>query len=323
MSRVLVTGGAGFIGSHLCDRLVEDGHNVVAVDDLSLGRRENLQRLQGNEHFRLYETDVLEAQQFDEIIQREQPETIFHLAANSDVARGSLAPEVDLNKTFLTSFQVLETMRRHSVRNIVFASTAAIYGQARVEKIPEDYGPLFPISHYGAGKLASEAFIASYVANYNLRAWIFRFPNVVGERATHGVLYDFMRKLRGNRRELEVLGDGEQTKPYIYVKDLVDAILYVRNNTEGPLEYVHVGSETRTKVRDIARMVTQAMGISPHIHFAGGQGGWVGDQPEYTYSLDKLHRLGWKVPRTSDEAVELAIERMLAYETESTYSGRG
>jgi UDP-glucose 4-epimerase len=310
MSTVLVTGGAGFIGSHLCEALVHHGHQVIAIDDLSLGRKENVSHLPAAQ-FTLQVHDLLDEAAFRTSIQGVSIEHVFHLAANSDVSRSSQDPTVDLHKTFLTTFAVLQQMREHGLKKIVFASTPAVYGEVR-HTIPENYGPLFPLSHYGAGKLASEAFIASFVANYGLQAWILRFPNIVGERATHGVVFDFINKLRANPHELEVLGSGEQTKPYVYVRDLVEAILFVWQQAQDQLNYFHIGVESRTKVKDIAAMVAHAMKLTPTIRYVGTERGWVGDQMEYAYDVTKVHRLGWKAPRTSDEAVRLAIERMLA-----------
>jgi UDP-glucose 4-epimerase len=201
-------------------------------------------------------------------------------------------------------------MREFNVKNIVFASTSAIYGDTN-KKITEDYGPLFPASHYGASKLSSEAFISSFTKNYGLTACITRFPNVVGERATHGVILDFINKLKKNPSELEVLGDGEQYKPYLYVKDLVDAILFIWSKQTDEINYFNIGVESRTKVKDIARMVIEEMGLKASIRYTGGSRGWIGDVPEFDYSLEKLHHLGWKARFTSDEAVRISIRKIL------------
>lgn len=310
MKRILVTGGAGFIGSHLCEELIARGFQVVAVDNLSLGRKENVAHLP-KRAFTLLVKDLVHSRQLAKTLAKLGPfDCVFHLAANSDVARSSVNPDVDLERTFLTTFAVLRLMRQLAIKKIVFASTPAIYGDM-VGKIKETRGPLFPLSHYGAGKLASEAFIASFVANYGLQAWIFRFPNVVGERATHGILYDFMRKLEKNPNFLEVLGDGGQTKPYLYVRDLIDGILFAWQHSDDDLNYYHIGVESRTKVRDIVSMTLKALRISPTISYTGGSQGWVGDQRQYAYDVSKLARLGWKSPRTSNQAVKKALESML------------
>lgn len=310
MNSVLVTGGAGFIGSHLCDALLARGLRVVAVDDLSFGREEHIAHLSSSPQFSFVRRNVLDEHDMVELFQREQFTHVFHLAANSDIAQSHARPDTDIERTFLTTYRVLELMRAFGVRHLVFTSTPAIYGEIS-GAVSESYGPLFPISHYGAAKLASESFIASFVANYGMQAWILRLQNTVGERATHGILVDFIRKLQTNPNALEVLGNGEQLKPYIYVRDLVDAVLFVWERTHEPLNCFHVGTDTRTKVKDIARMVTEAMNLHPEIQYMGGDRGWTGDQPEYAYDLTKIHQLGWWSPRTSDDAIRLALERML------------
>jgi len=223
---ILVTGGAGFIGSHLVDRLLAEGANVVAIDNFELGRPENVAHLAGNPGFRFEELDVLDRPGLDKLFQRHQFSAVFHMAANSDIGRGSADTERDLQLTFRSTFEVLDTMRRHQVRQIVFASSSAIYGE-REEQLTEDAGPWQPVSLYGAGKLAAEAYVSAFVHSFDLQAWICRFPNVVGERATHGVVYDFMQRLRKDPTRLRILGNGEQEKPYLYVRDLVDAMLFI------------------------------------------------------------------------------------------------
>ena len=198
---------------------------------------------------------------------------------------------------------------------IVFASTSAIYGELR-GPLSEDAGPLRPVSHYGAGKLASEAFIASFVANYGMRACIVRFPNVVGSRATHGVIHDFIGKLRRCPDVLEVLGDGRQNKPYLHVSDLIAAILLIWDTAREPLNVFNVGVESRTSVQRIAEMVIAEMGLSASIRYSGGTRGWIGDVPEFYYRLDRVHALGWHARASSDEAVRLAIREILESENE-------
>lgn len=311
MTKALVTGGAGFIGSHLCDVLVARGDRVTAIDDLSLGRRSNINHLLGQPGFEFFKQDLLDEKGMKKLGAKRDFEIIWHLAANSDVARSSEDPRVDLKKTFATAWQALDMARCFRIPRFVLASTPAIYGEV-TEILSETYGPLLPISHYGAGKLAAEAFTASYSANYGLQAWILRFPNVVGERATHGILYDFIRKLRDNPRRLEVLGDGNQTKPYLYVRDLVAAAIFIQEKMTDKLNYINIGVESRTKVKDIAKWVAEEMGGKAKIRYGKEERGWKGDQSQYAYDLTKLHRLGWRAPRTSDEAVKISIKRLLA-----------
>lgn len=311
MNNVLVTGGAGFIGSHLADALLQRGCTVTALDNLSLGRRENLQQAMQNPAFTFVEGDILDDETLRGLFGERRFDMVFHLAANSDIARSHADPSIDLNLTFLTTFKVLEAMRTFDVKDLLFASTSAIYGQTGGAEVAEDFGPLFPASHYGAGKLASEGFIASYAENYGIRAFITRFPNVCGGRTTHGVLHDFIRKLRSNPEELEVLGDGKQAKPYLHVRDLVDALLFVRDHAPESLNFYNLGVEGQTTVADIARMVVDAMGLQARIRYTGGDRGWVGDVPRFAYKLDKIHRLGWKASMSSDQAVRAAIADIL------------
>jgi UDP-glucose 4-epimerase len=303
--KILVTGGAGFIGSHLCDALVALGHEVVAVDNLSLGRERNLAQLAGNEAFRFVEGDVLDTTWFEGLVAAAGFDCVFHMAANSDIARSHADPLVDLDNSFLTSFRVLEAMRKAAVSQLVFASTSAIYGEVE-GRVREDYGPLKPISHYGAAKLASEAFISSYGENYGIQSWITRFPNVVGPRATHGAVYDFVHKLRRTPGRLEVLGDGTQEKPYLNVEDLVAAMLLVWRTTGERTNIYNVGARTRSKVSDFARIVIEEGPGPAEIVYSGGDRGWIGDVPKFDYDISAISGLGWAPSMTSDEAIRVA-----------------
>lgn len=320
--RSLITGGAGFIGSHLADALLERGHEVSAVDNLILGREENLAHLRSHPHFHFRRLELLDERELSGIFAEGRFDIVFHLAANSDIARSHRDPDVDRDNTFATTYAVLRAMKEHKVGQIVFASTSAVYGELR-GALSEDSGPLQPVSHYGAGKLASEAFIASFVANYGLRAWIVRFPNVVGSRATHGVIHDFIAKLRRCPDVLEVLGDGRQTKPYLHVSDLVAAILLIREKAGDSINVFNVGVESRTSVQRIAEMVIEEMGLSASIHYSGGTRGWIGDVAEFSYRLDRVHALGWHARASSDEAVRLAIREILESENEGGHHRRG
>ena len=307
---ILVTGGAGFIGSHLVDRLLSEGNFVVAYDNLSLGRLENLEEASKNPNFKFVEGDILDREKFWNVFKTNNFDIVFHMAANSDIAKSHANPDVDFDNTFRTTYETLLAMKEFGIKKLVFASTSAIYGDAG-KSVDETFGPLFPASHYGASKLASEGFIASFCENYEIQAWITRFPNVVGERSTHGVIRDFIKKLKKTPNCLEVLGNGMQYKPYVYVKDLVDAILFVWKNTDDKINYFNIGVETRTRVKEIAQMVIEEMGLNAKIEYTGGDRGWVGDVPEFSYNLDKIHKLGWKASYTSNEAVRKAIQYIL------------
>ena len=308
--KILVTGGAGFIGSHLCDVLIADGHKVTVVDNLVLGKVENIEHLINNPNFRFFKEDLNNGHAMDMIFMDGEFDMVYHLAANSDIQKGGKDPMVDYQLTFNTTFNVLQMMKKYEVKKFFFASTSAIYGET-YDVLNEDYGPLKPVSNYGAGKLASEAFISAFASTYHIQTWITRFPNVVGERFTHGVIYDFIHKLQKNPNELEVLGNGEQCKPYVYVKDLVAGIQFVINNSNEPYNVYMLGSDTRTKVKEIAAMVIEEMGLNASIRYTGGDRGWVGDVPEFRYDLTKVNNLGWKASYDSNGAVRKAIQMAL------------
>lgn len=308
--RILITGGAGFIGSHLDDALIARGHQLTIVDNLVLGRKENIEHLIGSPNFRFIEADLLDMPRMREIFMEGKFDMVYHLAANSDIQKGGKDPMVDYNLTFNTTFNVLQLLKEFEIKKFFFASTSAIYGET-YDVLNENYGPLKPVSNYGAGKLASEAFISAFSSTYGIQTWITRFPNVVGERFTHGVIYDFIKKLRNNPEELEVLGNGEQCKPYVYVKDLVEAILYVIDHASEKYNVYMIGSDSRTKVKEIAAMVIEEMGLNAKIRYTGGDRGWVGDVPEFRYDLTKINKLGWTAPHNSNESVRLAIQKAL------------
>lgn len=309
--KILITGGAGFIGSHLCDLLLSRGENsVTVIDNLILGRKENIFHLIGNDNFTFLEEDLLNQGVLRSIFAKGQFDMVYHLAANSDIQKGSNDPTVDYNLTLNTTFNVLQCMREFGVKKFFFASTSAIYGET-YDRLTENYGPLRPVSNYGAGKLASEAFISAFSAAYDIQTWIIRFPNVVGERFTHGVIYDFIHKLQKNPKVLTVLGNGEQIKPYLYVKDLIDGIQFVCQNANERFNVYNLGSDTRTKVKEIAQMVIEEMGLDVKIEYTGGDRGWVGDVPAFNYDLTKINHLGWYAAHDSNESVCIAIQKAL------------
>ncbi|MDR1515493.1 MAG: NAD-dependent epimerase/dehydratase family protein [Synergistaceae bacterium] len=306
---VLIAGGAGFIGCHLTDALIDAGCKVVCADILRFGGREKLEKYLGSADFSFYETDICDERRLDEIFAAHSFDRVYHLAANSDIQKGGGDPSIDFHDTFLTTVSLLNAMRRHGAREMLFASTSAVYGDKR-ELLKEDTGDLRPISYYGAAKLASESFISAYSAMNGLRACVTRFPNVVGPGLTHGAVYDFIAKLRKDPAKLEILGDGKQEKPYIYVSDLVDAMLSM-NYPEG-VTVCNAGVETATTVRRIADIVCEEMGLdNVEYRFTGGAAGWPGDVPKFQYDLSKIHALGWRAKHTSDEAVRLAARLSL------------
>lgn len=313
MKTVCVTGSAGFIGSHLCERLVEK-YKVVGLDNLSIGMEylKNLDNVKDHPNFKFYYCGVHYLRQFHHIIRDNKFDVIFHLAANSDISVSD--PNIEHNHTFETTYELLEYSRLNGVKEFLFASSGSIYGEAykKTDKpVNEEFGALMPISHYAAAKLASEAFISSYSFNYDINSWIFRFPNVIGEHATHGAILDFINKIKANPEELEVLGDGSQTKPYLYVKDLIDAMLFIWENAKERLNYFNIAGIGTTSVKEIAEMVIAEMGTKTKIRYTGGDRGWKSDSPQYKADISKLTGLGWTPNMTSNEAVSHSIKQIL------------
>jgi UDP-glucose 4-epimerase len=308
---ILITGGAGFIGSHLCDALIKRGYTVHCVDNFHLGRKENIEHLQGHNRFYFHRFDLLDHKTMNALFSENKFDIVFHMAANSDIQQANKDHHLDLNLTFMTTFEILEHMLHHNVKKIFFASTSAVFGETK-KLIHENFGPMLPVSFYGASKLAAESYLSVFVNNYDFKAWVLRFPNVVGERATHGVIYDFINKLKKDPSKLIVLGDGSQTKPYIYIKDMIDAILLVFDKADEPLSVYHIGNEDLTSVKDIAAIVMDEMGLNKDtIVYTGGERGWVGDVPFYNYDISKIKALGFTQRYNSTEAVRKAVRRML------------
>ncbi|HMJ64576.1 MAG TPA: NAD-dependent epimerase/dehydratase family protein [Candidatus Binatia bacterium] len=307
----VVTGAAGFIGSHLVDRLLALDFRVIGLDNMVLGRKANLKQALGSKNFVFREVDVNHVKLALEFVESElhgkPADTMWHMAANSDIQAGSRDPDVDLNLTFLTTYNSLRIAQTLNIPQFAFASTSAIYGELD-QVLTEDTGPLFPISSYGAMKLASEGVVSAALERFLKRVWIFRFPNVVGGRATHGAIYDFIRKLRENPRELEVLGDGSQEKPYLHVAELIDAMLALFERARDRLNYYNIAPDgTATTVKYIAEAVVRAVSPRAEIRYTGGSKGWVGDVPRFRYSISKTKKAGWKPKLTSNEAVDRAI----------------
>jgi UDP-glucose 4-epimerase len=314
MARVIVTGAAGFIGSQLVDRLIQQGHTVVGIDNFVRGREENLASASTSERFSFVRADLADIEAVTAglapVLAAGTFDWVWHFAANSDIPSGVADPSIDLRDTFLTTFNVLKLMRGHAIKAIAFASTSAIYG-VKPGRIREDAGPLFPISNYGAMKLASEAIIGAAMESFLDRAVIFRFPNVVGSRGTHGIIFDLLQKLKLRPPSLEVLGDGTQCKPYLHVSELLDALFFIQKTAPERLACYNIGPlDDGATVGFIAAAVLRAAGSTIPLRYTGGDRGWVGDVPRFQYSTDKLGELGWEPRLSSQAAVEKACDEV-------------
>jgi len=317
LSRVLVTGGAGFIGSHLVDSLMADGHNVTVFDNLSNGSLRNLKKWMGNEHFRFIKGDLKKQKEVEKAVK--DVELVFHLAANPEVRVGETDPSVHFQENLVATYNLLEAMRKStSVKTFVFASTSTVYGEAEVLPTPEDYGPSIPISTYGASKLGCEALTSSYSYTFGFRTIILRIANVVGSRATHSVIIDFIKKLEADPGRLEILGDGTQRKSYLHVEDCINAILHATRrflDGEKKVDVYNVGSVDQIEVKRIAEIVAEEMGLQDvEFIFTGGvEGGrgWLGDVKIMHLSIEKLLGTEWKPRYNSEGAIRLALKAIL------------
>ena len=308
--KALIAGGAGFIGSHLADYLLDEGNEVVCIDNFFIGTRQNILHLLTNPRYVFYQYDLNNMELLNQVFEKEKPYYVFHLAANSDIQASAQNPIIEYQNTYSTTFNLLEAMRLHNVKKMFFASTSAVYGN-KDALLNENTASLAPISYYGGAKLGSEGLISAYAYMNDMDILIFRFPNVIGPRLTHGVIFDFIKRLKKDSSKLLILGDGTQTKPYLYVFDLIEAIMKFKNIGKGVTLY-NVGVDTATSVTRIAEIVCQKMGVSNvSFEYTGGKGGWKGDVPKFQYDLSKIHTAGWTAKYTSDEAVALTVENNL------------
>jgi UDP-glucose 4-epimerase len=310
-----VTGVAGFVGSHLADCLLEGGDHVSGVDDFSLGRSEHLDHARLSPRFCFWERDISRPEQAIECLRAAVewggiPDIVWHLAANSDIAAGVADASIDFKRTLQTTFAVVEAAKSGGVKKIAFASTSAVYGE-RDDLLTENSGPLLPISNYGATKLASEALLSAAAETFVERLWIFRFPNVVGLRPTHGAIFDFIARLASRPASLTVLGDGSQTKPYLHVSELIAAMKFIVAHATDRRNVFNIGPNgAGTSVAFIAERVVARTSPGTLITYKGGDRGWVGDIPRFRYSTERLAHLGWQPGLSSDEAVLRAVDEI-------------
>jgi UDP-glucose 4-epimerase len=302
----LITGGAGFIGSHLVDYLLESGEEVTVLDNLSAGSMSNLEQWKESEEFRFIKGDLLDSQAIDKAL--EGCGIVYHLAANPEVRTSKAKPCDHFKQNVEATYNLLEAIRdKGDIETLVFSSTSTVYGEPNVIPTPETYAPLKPISHYGASKLAAEALITSYASMYGFHTIIYRMANVVGPRSNHGIIFDFIEKLRRNLEELQVLGDGSQSKSYLHIEDCIRGIIHGAEKAGRKVEILNIGSEDRVDVLSIAGIVTQEMGLNDvRINLTGGVDGgrgWKGDVKIMQLDTSKIRSLGWCPLLSSREAV--------------------
>jgi UDP-glucose 4-epimerase len=308
----IVTGCAGFIGSNLVDRLLARGYKVVGVDNFSTGQHRFLENALAQPNFQLYEVDLLNFDRLKEIFNG--GEALFHLAANADVRFGTEHPRKDLEQNTIATYNVLEAMRFNGIKKIAFSSTGSVYGEAPVVPTPEN-GP-FPIqtSLYGASKAAGEGLISAYCEGFGFQAWIFRFVSILGERYTHGHVFDFYQKLKTDPTRLAVLGNGKQRKSYLYVQDCIDAILLAMLKAADKVNIFNLGVDGYCEVNDSIGWICTELGVQPKLEYSGGDRGWIGDNPFIFLDTKKIQSLGWKPKCDIRNGVVKTVEYLRANE---------
>lgn len=311
--RAFVTGAAGFIGSNLVDRLLADGHQVTGFDNLSTGRMEFLHTALESSSFKFIQGDLLDKSALTSALKNS--DVVFHLAANADVRFGTQHPSKDLEQNTIATFNVLEAMRENDVRRIAFSSTGSVYGEARVFPTPED-AP-FPIqtSLYGASKLACEGLIEAYCEGFGFKGYVFRFVSILGERYSHGHVFDFYQELRSDPSQLKVLGDGHQKKSYLYVQDCIDAILLAVEQPDNGVQIYNLGTDDYCEVDQSIRWICDHLGLDPRLDYTGGERGWIGDNPFIFLDCSRMRGLGWE-PRVS---IREGVIRTLQYLQENEW----
>jgi len=312
MTRYFVTGGAGFIGSNLIDRLLADGHAVTAYDNLSTGQLRFLEVALKHPNFKLVEGDVLDEKKLTGAVAGH--DFVFHFAANADVRFGTNHPRRDLEQNTVATYNVLEAMRAGGVKHVAFSSTGSIYGEPNVFPTPEDCP--FPVqtSLYGASKLAGEGLIQAYVTGFGFRGYVFRFVSILGERYSHGHVYDFYKQLTTHPDHIDVLGNGRQRKSYLYVQDCVDAILAVIAKAKDGVNVYNLGTDEYCEVNDSIGWISAKLGLSPQRRYSGGERGWIGDSPFIFLDTKKVRSLGWRPKLTIRQGVEKTVDYLRANE---------
>jgi UDP-glucose 4-epimerase len=308
--KILVTGSAGFIATNLIPRLLRNGDEVFGIDNFFLGKREYLAPLLEHPQFHFHEFDLLDLDRLAALVAEVKPDRVWHLCANSDISYGTKYTDFDLKGGTLVTYNVLESMRRADVKEIIFSSSGAVYGEPTVMPTPEDYGPMLPISLYAASKLACEGLITAYAHNYDIRSWIFRFGNIVGPNPTHGVIHDFVLRLKDDPTYLKILGDGTQAKPYVHVEDCLDGMMFGHATARAMVNYYNLAVTDQTSVNEIKEWTFAAMGLDPKdvkVEYTGGSRGWRGDVAQVKLDTRKMTALGWTPKMSSAESTKRAI----------------
>jgi len=308
----IVTGCAGFIGSNLVDRLLSLGYRVRGIDNFSTGQSRFLDSAYKNPNFELYNIDLLDLDALK--VAFLGGDFVFHIAANADVRFGTHHTRRDLEQNTIATYNVLEAMRSTGVRKIAFSSTGSVYGESPIVPTPED-GP-FPIqtSLYGASKAACEGLISSYCEGFGFQSWIFRFVSILGERYTHGHIFDFYQKLKQDPSSLAVLGNGKQRKSYLYVQDCVDAMMLAFEKVDEKVNIFNLGVDGYVEVNDSIKWICQALGVAPKLEYSGGDRGWIGDNPFIFLDTKRINSLGWKPKTSIEEGVIKTVEYLRANE---------
>ena len=304
--KCIVTGCAGFIGSSLSDRLLKDGHKVLGIDNLSTGQLKFIEKCLDNSGFNFIEMDLLNIEQLKKIFSGY--DIVFHIAANADVRFGTDNPKRDLEQNTIVTYNVLEAMRHNDIKKIIFSSTGSVYGDSKIIPTPED-AP-FPIqtSFYGSSKIASEGMITAYCEGFNFQSWIFRFVSILGERYSHGHVFDFYKQLKNNPSKLKVLGNGKQKKSYLYIHDCIDAILVAINKSDQKINIYNLGVDDYCEVNESIKWICSALKAEPDLEYSGGERGWIGDNPFIYLDTSKIQSLGWKPKVSIKEGVIKTIE---------------
>jgi UDP-glucose 4-epimerase len=317
---IAIIGGAGFIGSKITRHFLEKGESVLVLDNLCRGRKEFIENIPGQERLSFVNTDIsyllASLKALNEYHAKNPVSVIWHMAANSDIPAGIVDAQVDLRDTFMTTYVVLESMKILGIKDLVFASSSAVYGDHGGNlALREDTGPLLPISNYGAMKLASEGLISAAAESFLDHAWIFRFPNVIGAPATHGVILDFIRKLKKTPNQLDVLGNGTQQKAYLHVNELVEGMLFLVERINDKINLYNIGpSDEGCRIADIAAAVVERVSLGAEIVFGKEERGWVGDVPKFRYCIEKAGKIGWRPKLSSAEAMRRAVDEVAKQE---------